>query len=382
MKTTVEINGRKYDAKTGKVLKQSVVTSSFAKTTATALKKPLSLGKNIDGIAHKPQNHQNNTAKQHTASTPKPTQRSVIHSRTSAKPVRRTIEKSKTLVRTAVKKPQPIAGIHSTSAMISTPKTAPLNYQPALNSLASRVSSSVKQVAQNPNISHFGTMTKNSFTKVVSNIGVSVPPNNLEASPPLIFNKKRGKNKEKPQVFNHRAPKHNYQTASNSPSEKLAKRLSRRVKINPRTAAICISILAILFLGSFLAYQKMPQVAIKVAARGAGFNGRLPEDIPAGYSFKGPVEYREGYIALHYKSNSDNREFTITQQPKTWTSDSLLTNYIEANDLKYQTSISNGLRVFVFNEGNATWVDKGVWFNITGEGSLSSDQILNIASSF
>ncbi len=377
MKTTVEINGRKYDAKTGRVLNQpGGILATSAKAIGAKLKKPVSNGNNIDGIAHRP-NHQAHQPIKSAVVSNKPS-----HPRTIAQPVHRTIEKSRTLLRTAVKKPLSIAGIHSTSGMINTQKTSTANSQPVIPTFTSRVGHSVKHVTQSSSISHFGEVTKNSFTKVVSSVGLASPPDNLEASPPLIFAKHgRGKH-DKPQVFNHHVPKNNYQTSAKSASEKAAKRLSRRIKIKPKMAAICISVLAVLCFGGFLAYQNVPEIAIRVAIQSAGFNGRLPENIPAGYSFKGPIEFTKGYIALHYHSNSDARDFTITQKPTTWTSDSLLTNYIEARDLKYQTSVSDGLRVFVFNEGNATWIDKGVWFNITGEGSLSSDQILNIASSF
>jgi hypothetical protein len=384
VKTTIEINGQKYDAKTGKVLRHSAVNSaSLPKTTPSKLKHPISNGKTIDGVTRN-HSHQNLQPGKVATALAKP--QAIAHKlsqvRMPAQPVHRTIEKSRTLLRNAVKKPLSIAGIHSTSTLIGDQNTATTNNRRPLPAPVRTATISAKRIVQSSTISHFGAISRNSFTKVVSSLGVAMPPATLEASPPLIFGK-HGKTKaEKPQVFNHRIAKANYQTSPKSPSEKLAKRLSRRLKVKPKMAAICITILAVLCLGGFFAYQNIPSVAMRVAARGAGFNGRLPEDIPAGYSFKGPITYTKNSITLNYHSNSEDRQFTITQKPKDWTSDSLLANYLIANNLQWQTSVSDGLTIFVYNEGNATWIDKGIWFTITGEGSLSTNQLLSIASSF
>jgi hypothetical protein len=385
VKTTIEINGQKYDAKTGKVLRHGTVApTASTKANAPKLKQPISNGKTIDGITRNSNNQNLQPSRVATVlAKPQALAHKISQVRLPAQPVHRTVEKSRTLIRSVVKKPLSIAGIHSTSSFIGNQSSTPtaVNNRRPLPPPAHTATINAKHIAMSPTISHFGTMTKNGFTKVVSSMGVATPPSSLEASPPLVFTKHgRGKH-EKPQVFNHHIPKNNYQTSAKSASEKTAKRLSRRIKIKPKMAAICVTILAVFCLGGFLAYQNVPSVAMRVAAKSAGFNGRLPDDIPAGYSFEG-ISSAKNSITIKYRSNSDNRKFYITQKPTPWTSDSLLTNYVKAQGVLHQTSPVNGLAVYIYNGGNATWVDKGVWFNIVGENSLSADQLASIAGSF
>jgi hypothetical protein len=134
-------------------------------------------------------------------------------------------------------------------------------------------------------------------------------------------------------------------------------------------------------LGGFLAYQNVPTIAMQIADNRAGFSGHLPSTVPVGFSFKGPPIYSKGNISLNYKSNSDNRRFTINQKPTQWSSESLVTDFLINSKLNYQTYNDKGLTIYVYGEGYATWVDNGVWYNITGQGSLSTDQILAIAGS-
>jgi hypothetical protein len=137
---------------------------------------------------------------------------------------------------------------------------------------------------------------------------------------------------------------------------------------------------AFLFMG-FLAYQKVPQIAVKVAARNAGFDAKVPGNIPSGYAYKSPVSASKDSLTIEYKSNTDKRAFQITQKPSNWTSESLLSNYLIEGKKQYQAYYNKGMTVFIYDNNNATWVDKGVWFTLNANGSLSSDQILSIASS-
>jgi hypothetical protein len=381
VKTSIEINGRQYDAKTGKLIKaQPAVTKPAPKQASHK-------GWFIDGIKRRGAQHQSVAKAVTPASQPamQPSTAKVSHiskpprSSISTQPAARSVEKPQTLLRTIVKKPLPAPGIHSTSAPIVKPGNIikPTSNHPAMGTIKTHLHS----IAQSPSISHFSDVTKNSYAKVVNNLAV-VAQKVPEAAPP-IFTKKHYPKGEKPQVFNHRVANPQYQTKSHS--EHLAKRLSRRLKVKSKAAAVAVSVLAVICLGGFLAYQSIPSLQMRIAARSAGFNGQLPGDIPDGYSFKGPIHYskEQSTITLEYKSNSDDRQFTIVQKPSTWTSESLLINFLEARDYKKQTSTSsNGLTYYIYNGGNVTWVDDGIWFNVTSDGSLSSDQLISIASSF
>ena len=80
-KNFIEINGKKYDAITGKILDSSEVPSKTAVTKVT----PTQNVGVMDGFVRKPQNHSSQ--------------------RTSTHPASKQTQKSKTLMRNSVKKP-------------------------------------------------------------------------------------------------------------------------------------------------------------------------------------------------------------------------------------------------------------------------------------
>jgi hypothetical protein len=95
----------------------------------------------------------------------------------------------------------------------------------------------------------------------------------------------------------------------------------------------------------------------------------------------GPVQYSAGQITISYKSNSDDRNFQLVQRNSDWNSQSLLNNFVTREDEKYLTYQDKGKTIYVYDGNNATWVSGGIWYQVEGKSSLSSDQLLKIASS-
>jgi hypothetical protein len=220
--------------------------------------------------------------------------------------------------------------------------------------------------------------------KLTNSLTVAKAPAEKKGAPsqaPAITKPLLGNHEQKQEVFHHSIASATSHKASKLKKEGLHKRLAKRLKVNPRVVTISAAVLAVVFLGSFLAYQNVPSVAMRVAANRAGFSGHLPSNTPAGFAFKGPIQYAKDNIVLKFQSNSDTRKFVIVQKPTDWTSESLLANYVLTTKSRYQTYHDKGLTVFIYNDGSATWVDKGVWYSLNGEGSLSADQILAIAGS-
>ena len=164
--------------------------------------------------------------------------------------------------------------------------------------------------------------------------------------------------------------------------ESRRKRFARSLKISPKIATVGAAVFAFLLLGGFFAYQNIPSISMRIAASKAGFAASLPGSIPAGYSFNGPVEVNDQVVSLKYASNSDDRNFIVTQKETNWSSEALLTNYLLDSQFRYQVYKDKGLTIYIYNGSNATWVDKGVWYSVNGdEGSLSSEQLLELAAS-
>jgi hypothetical protein len=187
----------------------------------------------------------------------------------------------------------------------------------------------------------------------------------------------------KPSVFEDRIKTATSHLQQPFKKAKHSRRISlKSFRISPKIMSATAAVFALLLLGGFFAYQNVPAVSMRVAANTAGFSGKLPQSVPSGYSFDGPVQAEPANITLVYSSNSDARKFTVTQKPSNWSSEGLLTNYLLDSQFRYQAYKDKGLTVYIYNGSNATWVDKGVWFSVKGdEGSLSAEQLLDLASS-
>lgn len=157
----------------------------------------------------------------------------------------------------------------------------------------------------------------------------------------------------------------------------LARLRGRRPKLLP----VAMTTALLLMLGGYVAYQNIPNMALRVAAQRAGFNASLPGYSPSGFSFGGPVSYSDGIVELEYSSNSDDRNYKLIQRESSWDSQSLLDNFVLNTTSDYLTFQERGLTVYIYDSSNATWVDGGIWYTVEGNSLLSSEQLLKIAGS-
>lgn len=384
MKNVIEINGRKYDAQSGKLLDDSKAKTPVSKPS------PLSNSSQvIDGVQRsnnhsipqelaKPASHKPAVTSKNT--TPN-TSRRVVDG------FRKKTQKSTTLSRKVVKNPHKKApNIHAKStpnapagiATVSPEKTALFKKIPEAR-LARAMSQKTSSV-----ISKFSRDMSSVKPVINHNLKVKQPntPNKTASS---TYSTVAQPNLQK-QVFQHNVSNKtshrneiiNVPKSETTPVHKKAAHTVARKRYMTGLVAACF---AFLLLGGFIAYQRIPQVAVKVAARQAGFSAKVPTSIPSGFSFKSPVKAEKDSLAISYNSNTDSRNFVVTQKPTTWTSESLLSSFLVNSKRQYQTYYDKGLTVFVYDTSNATWVDKGIWYTIETDGSLSSEQILSIASS-
>lgn len=134
-------------------------------------------------------------------------------------------------------------------------------------------------------------------------------------------------------------------------------------------------------LSGFLVYNSLPNLTMRVAASRAGFNASVPSYQPSGYSFDGPTSYGPGRVVITFKSKTDDREYSITQRQSAWDSQSLLENFVSDSSESHVVFEEHGLTIYLYEKDKATWVDDGVWYQVEGTANLSSEQILKIAAS-
>lgn len=171
-------------------------------------------------------------------------------------------------------------------------------------------------------------------------------------------------------------------------SEAMAKAPTHTAKAKPvkqprkhsRTLSLMSASLALIMLAGYFTYLNMPNLSVRVAAAQAGFDATYPGYHPDGYRIN-KVAYTEGQVGIQYVANGSDQEFTVKQEKSVWDSSALLANYVEPTSKGgYIPHSEQGITVYIF-DNNAAWVNDGIRYTINGNAPLSSEQVLNIATS-
>jgi hypothetical protein len=167
----------------------------------------------------------------------------------------------------------------------------------------------------------------------------------------------------------HAAPQHNAKAKQVKQPRKQSRMLS-----------LASASLALIMLAGYFTYLNMPNLSVRVAAAQAGFNATYPGYQPDGYRIK-KVAFAEGQVGIQYSANGGTQGFTVKQEKSGWDSSALLANYVEPTSKGgYIPHGEQGITVYVF-DNNAAWVNDGIRYTIQGDAPLSSEQILDIATS-
>lgn len=333
----IELNGKKYDTVTGKMIAETPIHASSTKAPKTTA--------SLDGFAQASKT------------------RASIHHVSAHK-----AERSKTLMRASVNKPIPtkskvtklqsdrIQPSASVIAAHSTPKPVKNIHK---SSLVRKFSEMAAAPIQQPTPA---TTKKPAQTQRLQAVATAttVVTNPVEAG----------------------LAKADSHTQPRPKKQRLNLRVAKRLHMKPRTLSTASLLLAGVLVMSFFAYQNAPNLSMRIASARAGIEGSLPGYRPSGFGIQGGIAYKPGQIEVSYGSNTDERSYKITQATSSWNSETLAQNYgpLKENS-NYQTIPNKGKTVYVYEGSNATWVDGGIWYRIEGDSKLSSDQLLNVADS-
>ncbi len=341
-KTTIDINGKRYDARTGRLLHD-----------------------------HKP------AVATHKPEAKKPTRTALDITRpATAKHVHKTAERSKTLMRHAVKKPSatPVPEPRQTAVQAMSDVTKPA-VKAAVNAVATlhhhfdseRVERAQK-IKRSSLVSKFSDFSSpasgHAAHKKVQPLAVQPAPAHAPAAPPHSPSSTMLENGLK-------------SAQSHTQHHKAKKTKSRRSKLVRAGAGG----MAVLLMSVFIAYQNVPNMSVRYAAAKAGVSARLPGYSPSGFALDRKIEYTPGKITIQFASNSDDRHFTITQRSSNWNSDTLMSNYVATASDQVHMLEDKGRTIYLYGDSNATWVNGGIWYEIDGNSQLTSNQLIRIASS-
>lgn len=344
---SIVLNGKLYDARTGALIHAPHTTPK------PKVKIRKNKGLVMDSVTSPKRRH----------TPPAPVHHQVHHA--PAHTARHKPQRAHTLMRSVVSKPKPTR--HKTSTNLHNERT---------NKRLERA----QAVPKSHHIQRFPAShaTQQSATKTLAPITVHADPKPPHHVAPVVAPKPVSESERL--VTN--ALRHATAHEANHPfAKKPKRRLSHKLGFKRHTANIAMGGLAILLLAGFFAYQNIPSLSMQVASTRAGFNAEQPDYKPSGFTQNSLVTYSPGKVTISFHSNSDDRQFQLTQQVSNWNSQALASNYLAVNNKDYQTYQAGGKTVYIYDDDNATWVNGGVWYQIEGESSLTSEQLLKIANS-
>ncbi len=348
-RNVITLNGNRYDAVSGELLTKAAESTPTRHQSSSA---------NVDGFV-----------------SAKSTKQPVI--KRSTQHISRQTDKSKTLVRRIVNKPEVAQYTTKTSPTVKKSKNLLVDHKREKRA---------KDIKQSRLISKFGQSTpkqvKYSPLPIATAPAESTPQPTIQHASPVLSTtpKPKAANKGSKSVLENALKNSNSHA---KPSHKTTRRhkIAKKLKTKPSLLNISIAVLAFTILGIYFAYNNTPNFAVKLASTRSGVNGGIPSYKASGFSFNGPIEYKTGELTIQYKSNSDDRSYSITQKKSEWNNDALLSNYVASNNRGYQTLQEKGKTIYIYDADKASWISDGVWYEINGNSSLNAGQVIKIANS-
>ena len=137
---------------------------------------------------------------------------------------------------------------------------------------------------------------------------------------------------------------------------------------------------AVAIMSGYVWLQNYPKMAIQAAGDKAGVVASMPGYVPSSYQLA-RTSTAPGLVTLQFKTSDQPAGLTISQHRTTWDSGSLLDNFVTRESTQFAAVQKQGLTVYLFDHNQATWVNHGIWYRITGDTRLSREQVLKIAYS-
>ena len=137
--------------------------------------------------------------------------------------------------------------------------------------------------------------------------------------------------------------------------------------------------LAVVMLAGYFTYLNMPNLNMRMAAIQSGVDAKYPGYSPDGYALNGPIQFKDGEVAMRFAYADGVQGFTLTQQKSNWDS-SAVRQFVDTQSTDAITTQVDGLTIYTFGS-NAAWVNGGILYTVNGDAPLSGEQIQRIATS-
>lgn len=367
----VELNGKKYDAATGRIIHTPSPKRTIAAPSKTAKRAAHTAG-SLDGV---------------TATKTTPLKRPKPQSARATNHTTRAAQKSHTLMR----KPARAKHVQAVTTPVvdqETPQEVPTQPVSRL-SLDKNRFKRAQAIPKNRYIGRFEAKTPPASRTAQHAAPVSLPPAQPVLTPQpenntMLLPATNTQPAEQPShleqaiaaATSHHQPKHH------TSKPKAHHRVARKLRVKPKTVSLAAASLIVLGILGIVTYQQFPRMQARLASSRAGISSSLPAYVPSGYSLSRNIDYDDGQVTFNFESRADDdRAFTITQTKSFWTSEALRENFIDTLDSGYQTVQEKGKTIYLYDDG-AAWVDGGIWYRIEADDAgLSSTQLSDIINS-
>jgi hypothetical protein len=153
----------------------------------------------------------------------------------------------------------------------------------------------------------------------------------------------------------------------------------RRWFSGPKRWLAIATVVVVLGAALAFAWQRVPQLSVKMAGLKAHISASIPTYKPDGYQMAGPAKAVSGAVTMTYKSASNSHaSYAINQAQSSLTSNLVSQNFVPKG-AAVQTSQVEGNTVYIYGADNdAAWVNNGVLYTIKDKANLSSDELIKI----
>lgn len=339
-KQTITINGRQYHAVTGKLITDIAAPEDH------------------DALA--------NTHKIHVDTVvAKPATKAVTRHKT--KP-------SQTLMRSAVKKPTlqttAIRVQHAAQSDVLTPTVAT---KPSVNSISHARLERAQSTVRSEQISRFQQgETVSTLSVQHAHIPVRTAPDRREEAKAPV-------DAPEPKLSN--APEDIFTRAiENAEHHADIKAHTRAYKIKVRRhfASLAVGASALLVIAGFATYLNMPSLQIRVAGLEAGVSTVNPNFSKAGFSYTG-VSASQSKRVIGLKTAEAT--YSLVQQPTNWAGGQMvdhISSVSASGTPNFKTVQFGDQTVYRLNNGNATWVKNGTWYQLNGDRAVGDQQLRSL----
>jgi hypothetical protein len=355
----IEINGTRYNAITGEMLGDVKKGAHQIKHATSGV---------IDGFVKQPAASVSRSSTHHARVASKRVKQ-------TAQNVHKKTQRSRTLMRSGVKKPD----IKHTEHAASNHAASLHGHQTASHRVATPIK--VPNVIKNSSVRRFGHIAPKQpaphHKNVMRGEVISRPKQQHQAkasvaavAKPLPSMVTSASHQQLERMLDH--------ALAVADAHKRAPNRSKKILKAPVIVAGLVAIALVVFI---ILWKNVPAVAMKVAALKSHVNATAPSYAPSGFSYAAPVSYKDGAVTLSYKAPDKVKDFQIIQQKSDWDSTTLASNVLQGKD-HVQTSEVNGTTVYVYGSSdNAVWVNHGIRYTLKNNAGLNSDQILKIVNS-